>query len=319
MSHMTVSTIIPAYRAAQTVGRALDSLLAQTRPPDEIVVVDDGSPDDLAAALQPYGDKVTLVRKANGGAASARNLGIERSHGELIAFLDADDYWEPAKLERQLELLERHPEVGLTSSRSFLREIDGALIGPCADALPYCDRVLTASGEEAFEIATRIWTSTVLVRRAVLGTHRFDERLRTAEDVEVWFRIAVANSVYILAEPLATGVALPGSLSRANTDDDCTNLLSVVRRHAALLGPAGLRRREAKVYQSWAALHLAHRLPRPAFRPACHRVRLQPWSAQAWWIVFKSGTWATGSWLVGRVRHAQRHKAPQTQPVADQP
>src|SRR5207253_2812039 len=106
-----VSTVIPAYRASRTIGRAVDSLLSQTRPPDEIVIVDDGSPDDLAAAVKPYGDRVQLLRKVNGGAASARNLGIESARGDLIGFLDADDYWEPSKLERQLDILQRHPNI----------------------------------------------------------------------------------------------------------------------------------------------------------------------------------------------------------------
>lgn len=73
MSEPTVSTVIPAYRATRTIGRAINSLLAQTLPPDEIVVVDDGSPD----ALEPYEGHVTLIRKPNGGAATARNVGIE--------------------------------------------------------------------------------------------------------------------------------------------------------------------------------------------------------------------------------------------------
>lgn len=77
MSEPTVSTVIPAYRATRTIGRAINSLLAQTLPPDEIVVVDDGSPDALAAALEPYEGHVTLIRKPNGGAATARNVGIE--------------------------------------------------------------------------------------------------------------------------------------------------------------------------------------------------------------------------------------------------
>ena len=70
-------------------------------------------------ALSRYGERVTLIRKPNGGAASARNLGIERSRGELVAFLDADDYWEPNKLERQLEILRAHPEVALVASRYY--------------------------------------------------------------------------------------------------------------------------------------------------------------------------------------------------------
>ncbi len=84
VSDPTVSVIIPAYRAAHTINRAIDSPLTQTRLPDEVLVVDDGSPDDLAAPLSRYGERVRLIRKPNGGAASPRNLGIERSRGELV-------------------------------------------------------------------------------------------------------------------------------------------------------------------------------------------------------------------------------------------
>src|SRR5262245_62168442 len=101
MSSLSLTVIIPAYRAAATIARALDSVINQTCVPDEIVVIDDGSPDDLAHALRPYGSQVTLLRKPNGGAASARNMGLTVAHGDLIAFLDADDWWEPHKTECQ--------------------------------------------------------------------------------------------------------------------------------------------------------------------------------------------------------------------------
>src|SRR4051794_23797374 len=114
----SVSVVIPAFRAARTIGRAIDSVLAQTYPASELLVVDDGSPDDLAAAVEPYGDRVTFIRKPNGGAASARNLGVDRSQGDLVAFLDADDYWEPHNLARQVEILGQ-PDVGLPASRYF--------------------------------------------------------------------------------------------------------------------------------------------------------------------------------------------------------
>src|SRR5437868_7863345 len=104
VSGLSVSVVIPAYKAARTINRAVESVLGQTRRPAEVLVVDDGSPDgaDLAAALGRYGDRVALFRKPNGGAASARNHGIDRAGGSVIGFLDADDYWEPDKLERQL-------------------------------------------------------------------------------------------------------------------------------------------------------------------------------------------------------------------------
>src|ERR1700728_1366179 len=106
MSRDSVSVIIPYYRAQETIARAVRSVLTQTYPPSEIIVVADGSPDDPSEELKGFGSAVTLIRKRNGGAASARNSGIDHAQGEWIAFLDADDHWEPSKLERQLAVSE---------------------------------------------------------------------------------------------------------------------------------------------------------------------------------------------------------------------
>ena len=101
---MTVSVVIPAYNASTTISRTINSVLAQTMRPMEIFVVDDGSPDGdlLQRELILFGDQVTLLRKPNGGAASARNFGIGKASGEWVAFLDADDYWEPEKIATQV-------------------------------------------------------------------------------------------------------------------------------------------------------------------------------------------------------------------------
>jgi glycosyltransferase involved in cell wall biosynthesis len=270
--------------------------LHQTRSPDEILVVDDGSPDDLAAALAPYGGLVTLVRKENGGAASARNLGIDRSRGDLIAFLDADDYWEPAKLERQLSVFRRHPEVGLVASRFYVEQPGQPRYGPFPEkAEPFLDRVLSCSGTRAFEVATLLWTTVIVVRRGALGDHRFVSGLEPAEDRDLWVRIVASNPVYIDGGLAATWVLEPGSLSRSSIDTDCGNMLRVVRRHADLLGPWGLRHWEADTFRRWAAVHLSQGRPRAAMERAWDRLRLQPFSAQAWWICLKSAALAAVS------------------------
>lgn len=300
MSEPTVSVIIPAYRAAQTIGRAIDSLLTQTRPPQEILVIDDGSPDDLASTLAAYGERVRLHRQANGGAASARNRGIELATGELIAFLDADDYWEPFKLERQLAILERHPEVGLIAAHSF-QELPGEPrytypVSPSG----YYDRVLSVGGAETVEVARRIWTSTVVVRRSVLAEQRFDTSLATAEDVDLWIRLVLAAPVYLMSQPLATGVLTAGSLSRSDISGDARNMLAVIHRHARVLGRAGVRGGRLRVYREWAAGHLGNGEPREAIWPAWKRLSRQPWSAQAWWILGKSLLWACKVQQAGR-------------------
>src|SRR5579862_9388898 len=108
----TVSVIIPAYNAAAYVGRAIESALAQTHSPLEILVIDDGSKDHTAAVVSAYEPAVRLVRKPNGGPATARNLGAKLAEGRWLGLLDADDWWQPGKLSQQLELA-TSPDIGL--------------------------------------------------------------------------------------------------------------------------------------------------------------------------------------------------------------
>jgi glycosyltransferase involved in cell wall biosynthesis len=284
----TISTIIPAFNASRTIRRALDSVLAQTRPSDEILVVDDGSEDDLAGTLAPYDGCVTLIRQPNGGAASARNRGIDRSRGDYIAFLDADDYWEPDKLARQLAVFDAHPEIGLTSSCFYMQEPGQPRAAVPPGNARFFGRVLRPRGPVVFQVMRELWTTTTVLRRAALGSQRFDTSLSTAEDRDLWIRLITSMPSYLDPAPLATAVLEPGSLSRSNIDSDYTNMLQVVHRHRGLLGRRDLRRCESAVYRGWAASHLGQGRPHAARRPAWERLRRQFHSPEAWWICFKT-------------------------------
>lgn len=286
MSALKVSVIVPAYKAAGTIERAVDSVLGQTIPPHEILIIDDGSPDDIALPLARYGDRVTLVRKPNGGAASARNLGIDMAKGDLIAFLDADDYWEAGKLERHLEAYRRHPDLGLTCGSFFDAEPGGerrCVSHPSIEV----DVPVTVSGHRAFLAATRTWTGTVVAPKALFGNDRFVSGLEPAEDRDLWFRLIGKAPICFLSQPLATAVLEPGSLSRTNVDRDCGNMLRVIRRHQKSLGGFHTRKWEAYVYRRWAANLIISR-PRSAVKPAVWRLLREPISPEAWWIVAKS-------------------------------
>src|SRR5687768_199170 len=115
---MRVSVIIPTYNSGSLVVQAVEGVLAQTRQAEEVIVVDDGSTDDTAERLQQFGERIRVVRQANGGVATARNAGLRASSGDLVAFLDADDAWHPQKLERQIALLQQHPEFGLLATQT---------------------------------------------------------------------------------------------------------------------------------------------------------------------------------------------------------
>jgi len=123
MEAKLISVIVPAYNREKYIGAALDSIFAQDYRPIEIVVVDDGSTDNTASIARSYPD-VRYIYQENQGPVVARNTGLANCTGELISFLDADDYWPAKKLRIQSDYLAAHPEVGcvIAKSRNFLQE-----------------------------------------------------------------------------------------------------------------------------------------------------------------------------------------------------
>ena len=108
-----VSVVVPTYNRAELIAETIDSVLVQTVPVHEIIVVDDGSTDATCERVRAFGDRVVLEAHDHSGSAAARNRGLARATGEWIAFLDSDDVWAPNKIERQQQYLDRHPQCGL--------------------------------------------------------------------------------------------------------------------------------------------------------------------------------------------------------------
>src|SRR4051794_23550692 len=106
---MKVSALIPTYNSAATIRGTLDSVLAQTAPADEILVMDDGSTDSTVSILESYRPRITVLQQRNGGVAQARNMLCARATGELLPFLDHDDFWHPDYLKTQRQLFPNHP------------------------------------------------------------------------------------------------------------------------------------------------------------------------------------------------------------------
>mgnify|MGYP001146457269 FL=1 len=112
-----VSVVIPAYNAELYIKHAIDSILCQSHSDLEVIIVNDGSTDNTQAIVMSFTDpRVRLVNKTNGGMSSARNAGVDQAKGEYLAFLDADDYWMPDKLEKQISLLNKKPNIGFCST-----------------------------------------------------------------------------------------------------------------------------------------------------------------------------------------------------------
>ena len=121
MQPSLISCVVPVYNGDPYLAEALDSILAQTYQPLDIIVVDDGSTDDTAAVAANFSDRIRYLKQPNAGAAAARNLGLSVVRGEFVAFLDADDLWHPEKLARQMARFQARPRLDLcvTHIRNF--------------------------------------------------------------------------------------------------------------------------------------------------------------------------------------------------------
>ena len=179
-----VSAVIPSYNSARYLAQAIGSVRAQRRPVDEIIVVDDRSSDDSARLAVSLGARCLSTGK-NGGPARARNVGIEAARGDVIAFLDADDWWDPGHTEAVIGLLERFPEAGVAFSR--IRRC-GAWSGESARFIPEHQPM------DVFRVSLRdniVPQMAVAVRRdALLAAGGYDETMRYAEDYDLWLRLA---------------------------------------------------------------------------------------------------------------------------------
>jgi glycosyltransferase involved in cell wall biosynthesis len=130
MTPPAVSVIIPCYKHGDTVAAAVESALAQTFTDREIIAINDGSPDDTAAVLAPYGDRIRYFEQPNTGQAGARNRGIELARGEFIALLDDDDTWPADKLAWQVEAMRSDPEIVLVYGEDQRVGADGSVLPP---------------------------------------------------------------------------------------------------------------------------------------------------------------------------------------------
>lgn len=204
-----ISVVIPAYNAEKYIARAVESVLKQTRPADEIIVVDDGSTDKTADMVRAFGDRVRLIQQPNAGVSAARNAGIRAARGNWIAFLDADDEWLPEKLELQLAHLQKHPQLAWTSGNYFECLCSENRIAECIDRQT-CRKWL--DGSEFFDSYFHAvqknllgHTNCMLINRQVFDKiGLFDVELPIAEDLDMWLRIAYVNpQVGFLCQPLA--------------------------------------------------------------------------------------------------------------------
>ncbi|MBY0522433.1 MAG: glycosyltransferase family 2 protein [Gemmataceae bacterium] len=206
-----ISVVIPTYNYGRFVTEAVDSVLAQSYAPREVIVVDDGSTDDTPDRLAPYRARIRYIRQDNQGLSAARNTGIRLAQGTFVALLDSDDLWHPRKLEFQMRYLTRHPEVMLLGSNCQTGVRDWPALN---DAEIVGERITL---EELIVRSPFAPSTAVLHRDCLAATSLFDTSLRSVEDRDMWIRVAARFPVAMLQAPLCWYRLHDGSMSRVAT------------------------------------------------------------------------------------------------------
>jgi len=245
MATRLVSAVIPVYNGERFLADAIGSVLGQTHRDIECIVVDDGSTDGTADVARSFGPDVVLVRKANGGPASAANAGVAAATGSLIAFLDSDDVWLPEKLARQVDCFDAEPNTVLAFC--------GYAVVPGRSERPryriYATepraRIRSALMMEAYGIA---FSSTAMIsREAATSVGPLDERLSVGADIAYAWRLAQRGEVVAIPDALA--------LYRLHGHAQMHNNLDAIEHDAEIFMPDVFRGEDATLRRARANLH----------------------------------------------------------------
>jgi glycosyltransferase involved in cell wall biosynthesis len=234
--------VIPTYQAASTIGDAVESALKQTCAALEVIVCDDGSTDDLAGALAPYRESIRLIRKENGGVASALNCALGVARGDYVAILNADDVYAPDRLKALGELVTERPDLDIATTDAYI-EADGKVVDLFSTTTPFI------VDDQRAGILRRCFVGgwPALRRSRVVAIGGWDESLRIGEDWDLWLRLILEGSrAGFVDEPLMSYRLRAGSLT--------SNRIENLRARVALLEKArshpSLTRRERRILGS---------------------------------------------------------------------
>lgn len=191
-----VSVIIPSYNRAWCLSRALDSVLDQDYPHIELIVVDDGSEDETQKVLEGYRDCLTVIRQENAGVSAARNTGIKKSFGSLIALLDSDDAWEKPKVSCQVDFFLKHPDAMICQTEEIWIR-NARRVNPKQKHQKPSGMIF----EPSLKLCL-VSPSAVMMRRRLFDIKgMFDESMTVCEDYDLWLRISSTMPVYLIDKP----------------------------------------------------------------------------------------------------------------------
>ena len=205
---MNFSVVIPLYNKEKYIAQSIHSVLKQTHPDFELIIVDDGSTDNSVAEVKKIKDaRIRIIYQKNAGVSSARNKGISESKFDLIAFLDADDLWEKDFLETMITLVRKYTECSVFAVNYHIMSHNNQLHLPIINGLPdlFKEGVLQNYFKVAYQSDPILWSSAIAVKkRAIEYIGCFPEGIRAGEDLLTWARLAAHFDIAYTTQPKAT-------------------------------------------------------------------------------------------------------------------
>jgi len=290
MRDATVSVVIPVYNSEAYIGAALDSVLRQTHPVSEIIVIDDGSQDATEQIVAGY-SQIQWIGQNHRGPSAARNSGIRYAQGAWIAFLDSDDLWQPRKIEKQLMALAAYPSSAFSFSTlaSFYIRNNTVIANE-----PYMPNELSAwlagmSSEQGsvfgdvYQLLLKVncvHTSSVIARREALSAvGMFDETIRHGEDHDLWLRLARQWPAVYIFEPVAQYRIHPSALSGTGTSRQelfYRSTIEILSKHAQAFPSVETSKVLASSYNNYTAHLLKAQRWKDAKQSAGKSLRAMP-------------------------------------------
>lgn len=220
-----VSVIIPTYNRSSLVLEAVESVFKQTYVNFELIVVDDGSIDGTAEALNPYKGRFVYISQDNRGVSTARNRGLQIARGEWIAFLDSDDFWLPVKLETQIRFFSQNPEALICQTEEIWIR-NGRRLNPLKKHQKFSGDIFAPSLRLCL-----VSPSAVMIKRDLFErVGCFDEALPACEDYDLWLRISAQFPIFLIDQPLVVKRGgHPDQLSRTTPALDRFRIQALVK------------------------------------------------------------------------------------------
>lgn len=280
-----ISVIVPAYNAEQFIGQTLRSVLDQTRPADEIIVVDDGSTDRTPEVARLVDADIRIIEQANAGVCAARNWGVAQSSGDLLAFLDADDLWAPRKLETQLGIFDRFPQLGVVATNFDEIDVEGRPMARPMKQPVHMYGKATNMHHELLHHGNVLCVSSTVMRRTAfdaVGGFYAERRILSA-DYDMWIRMSEAHDFYVVPEVLCHYRILEQSAIHGSLSKEYGAQRGILERHRHRFSEAAFRARMTRLHVDWADSALFENDPAAwqLWRGALAQDWMQP---RLWWI-----------------------------------